>query len=321
MPQTSRLKPVILVVSRELLMTALLLLGISLVVFSIVYLAPGDPFEALLGAQAGAADRQAALQAMELPSTWYGQYLSWLGQLLQGDFGASLRSGAPVAQELIVTGGNTLYLIFGAMLVSLLFAVPIAVYSVNRQDAFSPWLVTMTAYLASALPLFWLGYVLIYIFTHQLGIFPVATGLHTDQPLGLSHLLLPVILLGIGNGAVGEILRHLRLELARVLGEEYVRTARAKGAPVWRHALAEGLILPVTEMVAAKLPHILSGAIIVEQVFNWPGVGRLTWQAALDRDYPVILAVAVVAAAMVRGGSLLHRCVYIWINPRASREH
>ena len=304
------------------MLTGLLLLGISMVVFAILYMAPGDPFAVLLGGQlVSESERQALLESLGLPSTWYGQYLSWLGHMLQGDFGNSLRSGAPVAQELVSTGLNTLYLIVGAMLVTLSLAVPVAIYSVSREDALSTWLMTMFTYVISALPLFWLGYVLIYYFTRQLGIFPVSTGSSSGESLNWLNLVLPVFLLGIGNGAVGEILRHLRMELQRVMAEEYVRTARAKGAAVWRHAFAEGLLLPVTEMVAAKLPHVLGGAIIVEQIFNWPGLGRLAWQAALDRDYPVILAVAVVAAAIVRLGSLLHRFVYISVNPRASREH
>ena len=303
------------------MLTVFLLLGISIVVFAILYLAPGDPFAVLLGGQlVSESERQAVLESLGLPSTWYGQYLSWLGNMLQGDFGTSLRSGAPVAQEVITTGLNTLYLIVGAMLVTLSVAVPVAIYSVSRENSLSTWLLTMMTYVISALPLFWLGYVLIYYFTKQLEIFPVSTGSALDDSINWLHLVLPVLLLGIGNGAVGEILRHLRMELHRVMTEEYVRTARAKGASVWRHAFSEGLLLPVTEMVAAKMPHLLGGAIIVEQIFNWPGLGRLAWQAALDRDYPVILAVAVVAAAMVRMGSLLHRFVYISVNPRASRE-
>jgi ABC-type dipeptide/oligopeptide/nickel transport system permease component len=105
-----------------------------------------------------------------------------------------------------------------------------------------------------------------------------------------------------------------------VLGEEYVRTARAKGAAVWRHVYKEGLLLPVAEIIASKMPFVLGGAIIVEQVFNWPGMGRLAWQAAQDRDFPVILAITLIAAVVVRLGSLLHRMVYVAVNPRASQE-
>jgi peptide/nickel transport system permease protein len=108
--------------------------------------------------------------------------------------------------------------------------------------------------------------------------------------------------------------------MSRVLSEDYIRTARAKGSTVWKHAFKEGFLIPVTEIVASKIPFILGGTVIVEQVFNWPGMGRMAWQAALDRDFPVIMGIAVLAAVFVRTGSLLQRFVYIAVNPGASRE-
>ncbi|MEJ2366163.1 MAG: ABC transporter permease, partial [Deltaproteobacteria bacterium] len=107
---------------------------------------------------------------------------------------------------------------------------------------------------------------------------------------------------------------------ARGRTAESNRTARAKGASAWRHAFKEGFLIPITEIVAAKIPFILSGAVVVEQVFNWPGMGRMAWQAALDRDYPVIMGIAVVAALFVRFGTLTQRVVYVMVNPRASQE-
>jgi peptide/nickel transport system permease protein len=130
----------------------------------------------------------------------------------------------------------------------------------------------------------------------------------------------PILVLGIGNGALSEVIRHLREEMSRVMAEDYIRAARAKGASVWRHAFKEGILLPVTEIVASKIPFIIGGAVIVEQVFNWPGMGRMAWQAAQDRDFPLIMGIAIVTAAFVRLGSLLQRVVYIAVNPRASHE-
>ncbi|MBS1242985.1 MAG: ABC-type dipeptide/oligopeptide/nickel transport system, permease component [Nitrospirae bacterium] len=108
--------------------------------------------------------------------------------------------------------------------------------------------------------------------------------------------------------------------MARVLDEDYIRTARAKGASVMGHAFKEGLLIPVTEIIAAKIPFILGGAVIVEQVFNWPGMGRMAWQAAQDRDFPVIMGIAILAAVFVRLGSLFQSVVYVAVNPRASKE-
>jgi hypothetical protein len=119
----------------------------------------------------------------------------------------------------------------------------------------------------------------------------------------------PIFVLG-GGRTLAEMIRHLRSELSRVLAEDYIRTARAKGASVWKHSFKEGLLIPVTEIIASKIPFILGGAVIVEQVFNWPGMGKMAWQAAQDRDYPVIMGIAILAAAFVPGKPAAARRVH-----------
>ncbi|HWR72596.1 MAG TPA: ABC transporter permease [Nitrospirota bacterium] len=316
----SALRPVAFVLSRELAITALLLLGVSVVVFVILYLSPGDPFSVLLEGQMPTDEARAGVrEAMGISQTWYGQYLSWLGNILTGNFGTSISSGKPVSGELISTGVRTLLLTLGSMFVTLLVAVPIALYAALRGMNRATWSFTMLAYVVSALPVFWFGYIVIYFFTHKLGIFPLA-GFSSSSPFAWLYLFIPVFVLGIGNGTISEVIRSLREEMGRVLAEDYIRTARAKGASVWRHAFKEGLLIPVTEIFAAKIPFILGGAVIVEQVFNWPGMGRLAWQAAQDRDFPVIMGIAIVAAVFVRLGSLFQSVVYVAVNPRASKE-
>lgn len=315
----STLRAVAAVLSRELVTTAALLVGVSLVVFLILYLAPGDPFAALLGGRnLSGAERAAAFEALGIPQTWYGQYLAWMGNVLQGDFGISMRSGQPVARELLHSGMYTLFLTIGSLIVTLLVAVPIAAYAAVQPASRRARIGTLLVYLVSALPTFWLGYMLIYFFTRQLGLFPILSSTDEAQEYSWLYALLPVLLLGLGNGALSEIVRYLREEITRVMSEEYLRTARAKGASVWRHAFKEALLLPVSQIIAAKMPFVLGGAIIVEQVFNWPGLGRVAWQAAQDRDYPVIMAITLLAAIVVRLGSFMYRAVYVAVNPRAS---
>lgn len=317
----SALRPVAFVLVRELLITATLLVGVSAVVFVILYLSPGDPFSVLLeGQMASDAELFGVREAMGASRSWYGQYFSWLGNMLTGDFGASIRTGMPVAGELLRTGLSTLLLTLGSMFVTLLVAVPIALYSALRGMNRISWCFTMFAYVVSALPVFWFGYIVIYFFTHTLGIFPLAMGFSSEPGMKFLYLLLPVLVLGIGNGTISEVIRFLREEMGRVLAEDYIRTARAKGASVWKHAFKEGLLIPVTEIFASKIPFILGGAVIVEQVFNWPGMGRLAWQAAQDRDFPVIMGIAIVAAVFVRLGSLFQSVIYVAVNPRASKE-
>jgi len=307
-------------VVRELALTALLLLGVSLVVFVILHLSPGDPFSVLLEGQApGQAARASVREALGVPTTWYGRYLAWLGHMAHGNLGTSIRTGVPVAGEIVRAGPNTLYLTLGSLLVTLLLAVPIALYSASRRTGALARALTLAVYLISAVPVFWLGYVVIYLFIHRLGLFPLLSATEPQRHSWL-YVLLPIIVLGVANGTVSEVTRHLREELGRVMTEDYIRTARAKGAPVWRHAFKEGFLLPMTEMIAAKMPFVLGGAVIVEQVFNWPGLGRMAFQAAQDRDFPVIMGIAIVAAAFVRLASLLRGVIYAGVNPRTATE-
>jgi peptide/nickel transport system permease protein len=316
----SAIKPVSRVLARELAVTALLLLGVSVVVFAILYLAPGDPLNVLLEGQSPRSEVALGMrEALGVPRTWYGQYTAWFGKLLQGDFGNSIRTGLPVLPELARVGVNTLVLTLGSLLLTLLIAAPIAVHAAANGDTAGNTAATLAAYVFSATPVFWFGYIVVYVSIHQFGVFPLVSGTAARQHAWV-YFLVPVFVLGVASGTLAEMIRHLREELSRVLAEDYIRTARAKGAPVWRHAFKEGFLIPVTEMMSAKIPFLLGGAVIVEQVFNWPGMGRMAWQAAQDRDYPVIMGIALVAAAFVRIGNLLQRIVFTAVNPRASKE-
>jgi len=318
----SAIRPIALVLSRELMITALMLLGVSFVVFVILFASPGDPLSVLLEGQLSSAEARAGVrEAMGVSRSWYIQYLSWLGGMLTGNFGTSIRTGLPVLPEVVRVGLNTLVLTIGSLIITLLIAVPISLYSAIRGMDKVSWSLTMFSYVISALPVFWLGYIAIYFFTHKLGLFPLAFGFSSaGQKYRWLYQLLPIFVLGVGNGAISEVIRYLRQEMGRVMAEDYIRTARAKGGSVWKHSFKEGLLIPVTEIVASKIPFILGGAVIVEQVFNWPGMGRMAWQAAQDRDYPVIMGIAILAAVFVRMGSLFQSMVYVTVNPRASEE-
>jgi peptide/nickel transport system permease protein len=328
------IRPITVMISKELAIAALLLLGVSFVVFIVLFLAPGDPFSSLLkGQTASAAIGTAARSDSGGSAAWYFQYLSWLGNIMSGNFGTSIRTGLPVLSEVIRVAINTLYLTLGSLLITLLIAVPIAIVSARRGMTPTNWVLTMFTYVVSALPVFWLGYIVIYISMHRFGLFPLAFGSRT-QTWNWFYFMLPVLVLGLSNGTMGEVVRHLREELSRVFSEDYIYTARAKGASIWKHAFKErakgasiwkhafkeGLLIPITEIVAAKIPFILGGAVVVEQVFNWPGMGRMAWQAAQDRDYPLIMGITIMAAIFVRLGSLIQRAVHIMVNPRSSRE-
>ena len=273
----------------------------------------------LKGQMLSGAAKEGAREALGISQAWYSQYLSWLVNMLHGNFGTSTRTGLPVLGEVIRVGINTLYLTVASMLVTLLLAVPIAVFSARRGMTFFNWTSTIFTYVVSALPVFWLGYIVIYISIHQFGFFPLAFG-SSSQKFAWLNFMLPVFVLGIGNGTISEVVRYLREEMERVFSEDYIRTAHAKGASIWKHSFKEGFLIPITETIATKIHFILGGAVVVEQVFNWPGMGRMAWQAAQDRDYPLIMGITLLAAIIVRLGSLIQRVVHIMVNPRASQE-
>jgi peptide/nickel transport system permease protein len=310
------IRPIMLLITRELAIALLLLLGVSFVVFIVLYVSPGNPFEKLIAEQMSDGGLG---QSAQVPASWYSQYLSWLRNILQGNLGNSTRTGLPVLSEVLRVGINTLYLTIGSLLLTLMIAVPIAILSARRGLTPASWSLTIFTYVVSALPVFWLGYIVIYISIHQFGKFPLAFG-SGAQKWSWFYFMLPVIVLGISNGTISEVVRFLREEMSRVFAEDYIVTARAKGASIWKHAFKEGFLIPITEIIAAKIPFILGGAVVVEQVFNWPGMGRMAWQAAQDRDYPLIMGITLMAAILVRMGSLIQRVVHIIVNPRASRE-
>ena len=307
---------------KELMLTFLLLLGVSFIIFGILYAAPGDQFNILLDGQLPSEAARAGIRdAMGVAPSWYGQYFSWLLGVLSGNFGTSVRTGLPVGGELLYVSLNTLYLTLGSMVVTLLFAIPVALYSCVRGHVVAVgWSLTMLGYIFSALPVFWLGYIAIYISINVFGFFPLASMGNASQTNAWLLTLVPILVLGLGSGTLSEVIRSLREELSRVMAEDYVRTARAKGASVWRHAFKEGMLIPVTEIIAAKIPFILGGAVIVEQIFNWPGMGRMAWQAAQDRDFSVIMGITLVAAAFVRLGSLLQRVILTAVNPHQAND-
>src|SRR5262245_4413178 len=277
--------------------------------------APGDPVALYVNVQTLTPHEvEAVRQELGLDRSLPVRYGLWLLRTVQGDLGHSLRSGRPVTVEVWRTGWRTLLLTGSAMLLTLLFAAVTAYVAAMGRH---PWVasgLTTAGYVLSGLPVFWLGYLVIYLATTHFHVLPVMAG--SGEEGAWRYFWVPVLVLGLGNGTVSEVTRHLRTHLEGVLREDYIRTARAKGAPLWRHLYKDGLVMPLSSLLANKIPYVLGGAIVVEQVFNWPGMGRLTWQAASDRDYPVLLGVTLLSALIVRGAHILKEAVQVAVNPQ-----
>jgi peptide/nickel transport system permease protein len=301
---------------REAARTAVLLVLVTAAMFALLNMAPGDPVTLYVNVQSLTPDEvETVRHELGLDRSLPVRYGVWLGRLLQGDLGTSLRSGRPVTRELWRTGWRTVLLAGSALLLTLVFAALTAYLVAMRRHPLLASVLTLLGYVLSGLPVFWLGYLAIWVATTRFSVLPVMMGETAGEHAWLLFLV-PVVVLGLGNGTVSEITRHLRTHLEAVLQEDYMRTARAKGASLWRHLYKDGLVMPLSSVLANKVPYVLGGAIVVEQVFNWPGMGRLTWQAASDRDYPILLGVTLVSAVIVRVAHAVKQAVQVAVNPQ-----
>ncbi|KJY33312.1 MULTISPECIES: ABC transporter permease [Streptomycetaceae] len=301
----------------------LVLLLASFLVFLILRLIPGDPATSLAGPDAGPAAVAAIRAQLGLDRPLFGQYLHWLGQLLTGDLGPSYAIGGQVA-DLITDGlGATAQLTAAALLLVVLIALPLGVLgaTARRRPVGAAVRAFTTAVLA--VPPFVTGVLLVLLFAVTLGLLPA--GGHEsllDAPdLALQYLLLPAVCLALPSAAV--LARYLTDGIERALAEDYVRTATAVGVSrrriVWRHALPNALPSAVT-VLGLQIGHLVAGAVLVERIFAWPGLGQLVEQGVLRRDYPVVQDLLLLIVAVYVTVQLLTDLVYAWLDPRIRWE-
>ncbi len=297
--------------ARRLLHTIPVLLGISFLVFLLVHLVPGDPVRVMLQDTGSPEQVERMRSQLGLDRPLHVQYASFVVRAAQGDFGRSIHTRRPVAQEIGYRMPHTVRLALAATAVAVTMGVVLgAIAAMHHQSALDYG--TMVVALAGvSLPNFWFGLVLILVFSLYLRWLPPA-GADT-----LAHLILPAVTLGTSAAAI--IARLTRSSMLEVLRQDYIRTARAKGVPerrmVYRHALRNAMI-PVLSMVGLQFAGLLGGAVIVETVFGWPGIGRLAVDAIFTRDIPVIQAVVLVAAVIFVFVNLLVDVLYGLVDPR-----
>ncbi len=313
---------------RRLVQAVLTVLGVTILTFALIKLAPGDPVSLMVAGSADVSpnDLTALRQAYGLDDPLPQQYLRWLGRVVQGDFGQSLLYRRPVLQMIGATLPNTLQLSGLALLVALLVGVPLGALAAFRRGSLGDQAIRVFSVVGHAVPPFWLGLLFILILSVQFRLFPVGGMLSVGASpwdLGdrLVHLVGPVLTLSLAG--IANYTRYLRTEALDVLGQEYVRTAHAKGlrerAVLLTHVVRNAL-LPVVTALGGVLATMVSGALVVEQVFAWPGMGRLTYEAARAKDYPVIMGVVVLSSAVLLLGYLLRDIAYGVVDPRVSRS-
>lgn len=309
-------------VLRRLIQALPLLLGISVVSFAILKVAPGGPLAAYAANPDITDDDIHRLEkAFGLDQPLYIQYLTWLAKFVTGDWGYSYAYHQPVLALIGERLPNTLYLMTTVFVVVLLVAVPIGILTALRQYSWFDHVVTGSTFAFLSMPTFWLGLVLIYVFGLYLRIFPLGAmqtpGREFDVLDRLHHLVLPVITLALVQ--VGAYTRYLRASMLETIGQDYVRTARAKGLAerviVGRHALKNAAI-PLVTIAALDLPDLFVGALVTEQIFGWPGMGRLFWDAATRFDYPILMGILAVSAALIILANLVADVIYGYLDPR-----
>jgi peptide/nickel transport system permease protein len=301
-------------IAGRLLQLVPVLLIISVIVFAIMRVLPGDPAQLMLaGAEGGAVtpERLAELrEQMGLNERAYIQYLRFLGHALIGDFGNSIRFRSPVSELILDRFGSTLSLAIVGLLVAILIGLPLGMIAAVRQNSWIDALSMALAYIGASMPVYWLGLLLILGFSFNLGWFPPAGG-------GLHGLVLPSLTLGLVSAGI--ISRLIRSSLIEVLEEDYIRTGRAKGLServlLWRHGLNNALI-PVITMAGLQFGAMLAGAVVTETVFSRPGVGRLVVSAILWKDYPLVQGCVLFMAVAYLLVNLLVDIGYAWLDPR-----
>lgn len=321
-------------IAKRLLQAVPLLLGVAAITFFIVHLAPGDPMDMFLQSSARRElDPEVIAMIREkwgLNDPLHVQFFHWLGNVFTGDLGESFRYRRPVADLIWERIPFTIQLTVLALAFDALVGIALGVISAVKQYTATDKVVTLGSLAIYSVPGFWLALMLVLVFSVHLGWFPTSQTRSLDYQflsfwgkLGdrLWHLVLPVFVLGVASAA--STARYVRNRLLEVLSEDFVLAARARGLPeravILGHALRNALI-PVITIYGLSLPFLLGGSVLIEEVFAWPGMGRLAVEAIGNRDYPVILATSMIAAVLVVLGNLLADVAYAVADPRVTYE-
>jgi peptide/nickel transport system permease protein len=307
------------VIVRRLLATVPVLLLVTAGVFLLLHLTPGDPVDAMMAESADADAKESLRRELGLDRPIAVQYVAWMGRLLRGDLGRSIRNGEPVIENVGRRIRPSLELALLAMTIAVLVAFPVAIASAVRHNTAVDRLGTSFALFGICLPNFLLALLLIFVFGVTLRWLPISGYL---DPLdegwsGFRSLVLPAVTLGLALAAV--IMRTLRSSLLEALGEDYVRTARAKGlseSVVIRGHVLRNALIPVVTVLGLQLGTLIGGAVITEYIFALPGVGRLVVDAVFARDYPLVQGVILLIAIGFIVSNLLVDLLYGWIDPR-----
>lgn len=314
----------IALLARRLTLSLVVLVGISMLLFALLQLMPGDPARMMIdpltfrGNWEEAVDRRRAELGLDQPLIV--QYGIWISEVLKGNFGYSYINGRPVTELLLSRVDATVRLTGTALLIALTIGIPVGIIAAIRRNTAVDYGATVISLLAISVPSFFVALLGIYIVSLQLGWLPTA-GMNSPGDSGfldsLEHLILPASILGFA--LAGPWVRYSRAAMLEVLNQDFLTTARSKGLGrvhiISRHALRNALI-PLVSVLAIQIPNLLAGAVVIEQIFSWPGMGRLALDAVRARDYPVVLGFVLFVAVFVLISNLIADILYAAIDPR-----
>jgi peptide/nickel transport system permease protein len=297
--------------ARRLAASLLILLGVSVITFGLTFLIPADPVAMIAGRNSTPEVRQQIRHQLRLDRSLAVQYTSYLERLVHGDFGHSYARKTDVGPLIAARLPATLLLMLAAIIAELLIGLPAGIYAASRRGRTGDKVAMTLSFMSVSTPQFVLGLTLLYVFAYLLNWFPLG-GYGT-----VSHVVLPALTLGLAGG--GWYSRMMRSSMIEVLRNDYIRTARAKGMPEWRVILRHGLrnaILPIVAMVGLDVGIFMSGVVVVENVYGWPGIGQLMWQAIQSLDIPIIMGVTTIAAGFIVLGNFIADMIAPLIDPR-----
>ncbi len=297
--------------AQRMFQSVLILLGVTMITFGLLFLIPADPVRMIAGRSATPETVESIRHQLGLDQPIPVQYLRYLGNLVQGDMGRSYVQKAQVSELIASRLPATLQLMLAAIFFELLIGLPAGIYASTRRDRASDKIVMVCSLVGVSAPQFVVGLLLIYVFAYKLELFPLG-GYGT-----IWHVVLPALTLGVT--IAGWYSRMSRSSMIDVLRQDYIRTARAKGVAEWRVVLVHGLrnaILPIVAMIGIDIGLYAQGVVVVEAVFGWPGIGQLAWFAIQRIDIPIIMAVTLVAAIGIVIGNLLADVATSLIDPR-----
>ena len=304
---------------RRLLTSIIVLFMVTLLVFGALHIIPGDPTTLMLGMEATEDARQALRHQLGLDLPVHIQYLTWLGKVLRGDLGQSLALKDDISKLLLQRLPTTIPLAVLTMLIAVVIALPAGVLSALKRSSKTDWLISVFAFAGLSFPNFWVGVLLILVFSLYLRVLPPGgyVSIMDDPAEGIRRLLMPAVALGAALAA--SLTRMTRSSMLEVMGQDYIKTARAKGLAertvIVAHALRNALIPTVTVM-GLQIGQLLGGALIIEEIFSLPGVGRLTIHAVYDRDFPLVQGAVLFIAMVFTMVNLLVDILYVYLDPR-----